>query len=433
MKRALAFLTPALLTTFAAACSGNEDDRPDAAVPIQDAGVVVEEPAPVIVMFTSSSDAVGRGETVELHWKVENARIVNIFSATEVLISTTELEGTVTTLPIKNKASFDIRAAGNGLVGETIEVDAIWPAPAINTMTADPSNPYVNGFTQLTWSTENATQVSLFNNDVLLQTFQGSQAAGSVTFITITEETTVLRLEAQNPTETTIRELTLNASPMPAINYFRVSPRSYIGTSTTVTLTWETTNFTRVDLMANFGTIEGFSGAASGTMEYDISQPTYFTLQGFSGDFVTQQQDLQVAPVLYETEPNNQVTQAVSLGFSGGVVGEISGETDVDYYLVEIFPPTGIGEVRLWTRGVGPGCPVDTSIELIEPFSMTQVLIDEDDGLPTGRGGACAEISPELDEAATRLYGQYYVAVRGQRGETGEYVLFTEVNAAPIR
>jgi hypothetical protein len=428
MKRALAFLTPALVATFSFACTENEPDSPDASVPQSDAGVVPEIPIPKIVAFTASADSVGRGETVELYWKVENAQKVNIFSATEILVSTTELEGTISTLPLKNKSSFEIRAAGNGLVGAAVEVDAIWPAPTISEPIVDPEVFYVNSFTQVRWTAENAVTVSVFANDILVSSYAGNQANGATTFISIFAETTTVRIEADNPTESTTRELVLTAIPMPQINLFRVTPRTYIGTSTVVHVEWATTGFTRTDLLANFSRVEDFSGEASGTTDVEIFTPTYFSLQGFVDNFSSMQEDIAVSPAAAELEPNNSMPGAQLITFEGGVVGNLSSENDVDYYTIEIYPFNGAAGLRVWTRGVTAGCPVDTIVELHATFGGL-LGSNEDDGIPTGRaeGAGCSEILPSRDFFASGLYGQYALGVRSQRGESGDYVLFTEI------
>src|SRR5262245_48644749 len=85
MRRALAFLTlPTTLFLFTG-CDGNTNTPPDASTPAEtDAGT--PPPSPKIITFEATEDAVPRGETVELHWKVENAQLINIFSATEILV-----------------------------------------------------------------------------------------------------------------------------------------------------------------------------------------------------------------------------------------------------------------------------------------------------------------------------------------------------------
>src|SRR5687768_17482457 len=77
---------------------------------------------PKIIEFVAASNAVPLGETVELRWKVENAKAVTIFSSTEILVTTPMQEGVVTTLPIQKLTTFTLRATGRGpAAGQTVD------------------------------------------------------------------------------------------------------------------------------------------------------------------------------------------------------------------------------------------------------------------------------------------------------------------------
>lgn len=428
MRRAFLFLAVPTVVALTA-CEEAATEHPDASMSAQPDAGFIPPPSPKIVLFEAAADAVPRGETVELRWKVENAQRVTIFSPTEILVDSTEPEGVVTTLPVMRRVSYDIRAAGYGTVGETVDVAAIWPEPTINTYTANPMVTYVNGFTQLSWTTSNTEKVSIYQNDVLVPftVFMGSAAEMGTAFITITSEMTTLQLRAENPTYTVTEDIVITAGPQPAILSFRASPRTFIGTSTTVTVTWETQGFESTDLLVNFIPVENFSRTPSGSVSTEIFGTTNLTLYGNLGGGPFTQADTISAQAGTEFEPNDLPGSPNYIGYEGGVIANLSSETDVDYYYLDIFSFNGATGLRAWTRGEGPGCPVDTSIEIYEMFSQNLLGSDEDDGIPTANGGACAEIDPERDVFAQFLQGSYLIAVKSQRGESGDYVLFTEI------
>jgi hypothetical protein len=429
MRRAFSFL---VLPSLAFAVVGCNDPaptgHPDAAVEtFPDA--YVPPPSPRIVMFEAAATAVPRGEVVELRWKVENAQRITIFSPTEILVDTDQLEGVVMTLPVQRRASFDIRAAGYGTVGETIDVAAIWPEPVIHSFTANPEVTYVNGYTMVSWETEHAEKVSIYANDVLVPfaVFMGSLAERSTTFVSIFTEMTTIQIRAENPTHTRTQDILITAGPPPAILSFRADPRTFVGSSTIVHVTWETQGYEAAELLLNYIPVQGAPRSPNGSYDLEISETSQLTLYGYYAGAPINQADIVVGRAGVEYEPNDQPSQAYPIGYEGGVQASIGSETDVDYFYIDVYPFNGLGNLKLWVRGVDSGCPVDTMIEIYDPFNGSVLGSDEDDGIPTGRGGACAEIDPERDTFAQNLFGTYLVSVRGQRGETGDYLLLSEV------
>lgn len=428
MRRAFLFLALPSVLALSSACEEAGTEHPDASVP-GNPDAFVPPASPRIVLFEAAADAVPRGETVELRWKVENAQRITIFSPTEILVDTEEPEGVVTTLAVMRRSSFDIRAAGYGTVGATVDVAATWPEPEIVAYRAEPTVTYINGFTQLYWTTRNVEKVSIYQDDVLVPftTFMGTAAEMGMAFINITSERTVLQLRAENPTFTVTEDVVITAGPQPAILSFRASPRTFIGTSTTVTVRWETQGMDSTDLLVNFFPVENFSRAANGSATIEVFGTSNVTLYGNVGPSTFTQADTVVAQAANEVEPNDSPDSPQYIGYEGGVIANLSSENDVDYYYLDVFSFSGVTGLRVWTRGQGPGCPVDTRIEIYEMFSRSLIGTDEDDGIPTATEGACAEIHPERDMFAQFLQGTYLIAVHSERGQSGDYVLFTEI------
>jgi hypothetical protein len=384
---------------------------------------------PRIIEFAAASDAVPRGETVELRWKVENAKTVTIFSSTEILVTTPEQEGVVTTLAIRQRSSFTLRATGSGpAVGATVEVDAIWPDPRINEFTADPQTTFQQSTTTLRWQTENAEMVRILANDqpVPNATFVGQAAKAFSTFVVVNTATTTFKLEAINPTSTTDDEVVVYAEPPPQFRRFTATPRTFVGTGTVATIVYDAVGFDLLELHANYYPVSDFPrDQLSGTYTMNVQGTTPFWLVGYVGGVPYLQIERVVAQAAIEYEPNDDPTFPQYISYEGGVVGFLASVSDVDYYVIDVFEAS---DLRIWVRGEGPGCPVDTSLELIEAFrgSPEPLGTDQDDGIPTGRGGACAEIHPDRDEFARALFGSFVIGVKSERGEAGSYVLMTE-------
>jgi hypothetical protein len=387
---------------------------------------MVQPGDPVIVEFTSAAEQIDRGQTVELRWKVENAKSVTIFSATEVLVTTAQLEGSVTTLPLRRKASFTIKAIGTGpAAGRTISVDVLWPEPSIGSFSANPEMTFVQGFTTLTWTTEEVETVKIFanGNPVPNATFEGPAAASFSFSAFIQTTTTTFMLEASNPSHTITRELTIYAIDPPMIRSFSVSPRSFVGSSTIATVRWEATGFDRMELSSSLGFLPNAPPTLIGEYQVEVSWTTDFYLTGWFQNQPYGSGYATIGRAGIEYEPNDDPLMAQYISYEGGVSGNVNRTGDVDYFYYDHYQPFGL---RLWIQGENGDCPTDTSIELIEQFSGTVIAMDEDDGIPTGRGGACPELSPEKDPALLTLVGSYYVVVRGQRGETGSYALLSD-------
>jgi hypothetical protein len=429
MTRRSLFFVPLIPLTLLVACEDPPpptDELPDAGMMMQHPDAYVPPASPAIVTFEASAASVSRGETVELRWKVENAQRITISSPAGTILDTDQLEGVLETGPIQRRSAFDLRVAGFGTASQSLEVDVLWPDPIIKTFTADATTVYY-GYSTISWETEHAERVTIYVNDMAVGAFVGMQAAAGTTIVNVFAAENVVRIKAENPSRAVTQDVTLIAGVPPTIDSFRASPRTFVGTSTLVTITWETTGFESIQLLQNYVPIPGAPSMTSGSFQVDVADTTQFTLFGNITGVPYAQSDAFVGRAGIEFEPNDSLSQASPIGYEGGVEASMPNADDVDYFFVDVYTVTGYGNLKVWVRGVDGGCPVDTTLELYDPFSELLIGSDEDDGIPTGRGGACAAIDPARDFFAQALYGTYRFAVRSQRGETGNYVVFTEV------
>lgn len=138
-------------------------------------------------------------------------------------------------------------------------------------ISASPSSITAGSQATLTWSTTNATSVSID---------QGiGTVAGSGTQTVSPTQTTTYTLTATGGAQTVTSTVTVTVTspPPPPTVQFSVSPAS-IQTGQSTTLTWSTTNTTSVSIDQGIGTV-----AASGALSVSPTQTTTYTLTATAG------------------------------------------------------------------------------------------------------------------------------------------------------
>ena len=158
----------------------------------------------------------------------------------------------------------------------TLEGTCGWnwaPNPVINTLSATPATIYAGGSSTLTWTTTNATVVSIPGTSGIL-------AVDGSTTVSPTETTTYTVTATGESGTTPARDIiTVTVNPVPVIDSFTADSTTIAADGST-TLRWTTTNATSV-------TISGVSGtlAVDGSVSVSPTAPTTYTLtaEGASG------------------------------------------------------------------------------------------------------------------------------------------------------
>jgi hypothetical protein len=123
----------------------------------------------------------------------------------------------------------------------------------------------------------------------------------------------------------------------------------------------------------------------------------------------------------FEVEPNNAVASATRLtGLPVSGEGALERE-DVDVWRFTLSAPTSL---RVQTRGVFHACEADTALELRRADGTLIAASSEGGAVMAGGAGTCAELRASTTPALQNLpAGEYLVAVRGDAGARGAYLL----------
>lgn len=421
MPRLLALVASACFVAGLVGCGGSSEDPSDGGVILDDRGMVVGDIE--IIRFTASEEAVPPNGTVELIWEVRGARTVEIGTEDTTLVSTFGGTGRVTTGFLRNTKRFTLTAR-DGAESATASVEVIvdWPKPVIVNFDVSPQATVIGSFVSIFWGTSNADEIRLLRNGVEIARLTSMLESGGISSL-VSDAETVFRIEAINPDETESREITVRAEAPPTITRFTVEPMVFFSDTVTATITWETANATRTDLDIDFNPVRDFPNTASGVFNLQLVNTFQQIHLTASSQVGATDVYVRIQPPAREIEPNGTSDRAQQLFEVYGVVGELSSALDVDIY--SIFPPFG-AKLRLRTTGLdGTGCATDTQL-VFSNTAMQELASDSSDGAPA-MVGSCAELDAERDVALTDLVdGMYFVTVRGEESQRGDYVLIIE-------
>jgi hypothetical protein len=414
-------MTAGLSFLLVAGCGASSEETDDGGVPSRVDGDISGDIE--IISFTASESTVSPYQAVELAWDVRGARTIEIGSEDTTLVSTFGSAGRVQTELLAKTTSFKLIArSGDSMASATVEVTVDWPEPQVLAFDVSPRMVTAGSFVSVFWTTANAERVRITRNGTEIANLTTMLESGAISAL-VTEADNVFRFEAINPDETAFREITVIAEAPPRIVRFSIDPPAVFAGSTTATVTWQTTGATRTDLDIDFTPVPDFPQTASGSFTVTLQSRLQVVHLVATSNLGQMDSYRRIGPPFAEREPNDEVQLAQQLYDSSAALGQIGSTVDVDVY--SVFPQGG-ASLRIWTVGpAGVDCAVDTQISLLS-FGR-ELARNSDDGEPTGRGGACAVIDPERDPGATLLFdGQYFVTVRGERDDVGEYLLIVQ-------
>jgi carbohydrate binding protein with CBM4/9 domain len=194
----------------------------------------------------------------------------------------------------KATTTYTLTATGpGGTVTKQVTVTVIQPGPSA-TFTASPTSIATGQSSTLSWTTSNATSVSI-DNGLGAQPVNGSTSVSP-------SATTTYTLTASGSGGTVTRQATVTVLPLPMIT-FNASPSS-ITTGQSSTLTWSTANATSVTIDHGMGT-----QPTSGSLAVTPSVTTTYTLTatGAGGTAITARTITVTAPnapqVLFSATP----------------------------------------------------------------------------------------------------------------------------------
>ncbi len=250
-------------TTFTAVATGAGGSTQQAVT------ITATAPVPATVTFTASATSVQAGSIVTLNWTTTNATSFNVTPSILGEDQTTlSLSGT-TTVVVNTTTTFVATAAGSGgnaTASVTITVAAA--APTI-TFAAAPTSIGPGGTSTLSWSTTNATAVSIDN-----AVGSGLPPTGSADVLP--NATTTYTATATGPGGTVTAQATVTVSAALSVT-LTASPTS-ITPGGSSTLSWVSSGATSV-------TISGITGtqATSGSVSVTPASTTNYTATATDG------------------------------------------------------------------------------------------------------------------------------------------------------
>lgn len=387
--------------------------------------------SPQITSFTATPTSLTAGASAVLSWVTTGATRVVVSDGATTLSDSAMASGMVTVTPSQT-TTYTLTASGTGnpATGMVTVMVAAVPAPSITVFTASPALVAASSTTTLSWTTMNATSVSITQGGATVTT--STLASGSYA-ATVPAGSQTFTLTASGTGTAATQTVTVLGVNAPTISSFAV-----MAYTSSAAVSWSVMDVSTLSLTADGVAVSGFTGVTTssvtssmGTLTVPLTASTVFELVG-TNVAGTARQSVTATPVVTtpsETEPNDGFATATSVTVGSTGMGAIDGEItagDEDWYSVTIAAGSSI---RAETSDGMGSCAtgMDTIIALYDT-NGTSVLASNDDG----GSGRCSLIDPAVYPTAAGLpAGTYYVRVYPYSTSVGTYQLSITV-IAPV-
>jgi uncharacterized cupredoxin-like copper-binding protein len=224
-------VSPTTTTTYTCSATGTADGTP------RTAQVTITVSQVPTATFSASPTTIAQGASSTLTWSTTNATTITIDNG----VGSKPASGTASVSPSVT-TTYTLTASGTGGTTTKTATVTVVPPPTV-TFTAIPSAVNPGQGSTLSWTTTNATSVSI-DSGLGLQPLNGSANV-------LPSQTTTYTLTATGTGGTTMRQVTVTVSTGPTLT-FTASP-STINAGQSATLTWATTNATTVSIDNGIG------------------------------------------------------------------------------------------------------------------------------------------------------------------------------------
>jgi phospholipase C len=250
------------------------------------AGLLPAQPPPIpTAAITASPATVAPGKSTTLSWSTAFASTVTINNG----IGTVAFSGSMPITPAST-TEYTITATSVNGTATSVATVTVQSAPPTAKLTAAPTTIMVGNSATLTWSTTNATTVTIDNGI-------GTVAASGSTTVSPTT-TTTYTLTATGSGGTVTATATVTVQELMPTARLTVSPSS-IKPGETATMSWTTTNATTVSIDQGIGIV-----SASGSTVVSPTNTTQYTLTATgTGGSVTATTTLTVQPIGVTNSP----------------------------------------------------------------------------------------------------------------------------------
>jgi len=225
-----------------------------------------------VVRFSATPSSIAAGQSSTLAWNVPNATSVNISGVGSNL----NPAGTATVSPTTT-TTYNLTATGQG--GQTITASVTVTVgaskPVIIRFTAAPTNINQGQSSLLSWATTGASTITI-NNGVGTVAANGSQSVSPTTTTTYTLTAT----GADGTTSVTAAvTVTVGGGAVPTVLSFTASPTVVPNAGGQVSLCWNVSNATTINIQPQPGNVSGPANCATVT----VNATTTFTLTANNG------------------------------------------------------------------------------------------------------------------------------------------------------
>lgn len=238
--------------------------------------------APKVLTFAASKPEIADGQTVTLSWTTEDATSVTLADgATAIDVTGKTVNDSIILTPAVGTRSYVLTATGIGGTTESTALQVVvHPLPRVTAFAASKSHASTAEQVTLTWTTENASALTLKDGATDVSLAGKPVASGSIT-LSLTEGSHSFVLTAQGGAESEVSSapVVVMAHLPPAVTSFAAN-KPELALGATVTLSWVTANgatwtlndgATDIDLTGKTGTDSLTLTPALGTHSYVLT------------------------------------------------------------------------------------------------------------------------------------------------------------------
>jgi len=233
-------VSPATTTTYTISATGTDGKTVTAAAQVTVGAVTAQ-----IVRFVANPSSIATGASTTLSWSTSNATTVSIAPG----IGSVSANGSIAVSPAATTI-YTISATGTD--GKTVTATAQVTVGAVTAQilrfAASPNTIGLGASTTLSWSTSNATSISI-SPTVGTVTANGSTTVSPAT----TTSYTLSATGADGKTVTAVTTVTVSGSAIPQIVTFVATPQS-IAPGGSTQICWQVTGSTSISIAPSIGT-----------------------------------------------------------------------------------------------------------------------------------------------------------------------------------
>jgi hypothetical protein len=374
--------------------------------------VVAQANDVVITSFVAQPAVVLQGASTTLSWVTHNATNVSIDNG----VGAQAANGSVRVMPSRQTV-YTLTAMGmNGSRTATVSVGVTVPPPAISAFTAMPASITQGAAATLSWTTSNATNVTIDNG-------VGAHPVNGTVQVHPTQ-TTVYTMTATGPGGVTSSMVSVTVTPVgaPMITSFTAAPQQ-IAPGAQSTLAWSVSNATSV-------TIDNGIGAQPmmGSHPVTPAVTTTYTLTAFGpGGTTTGQLTVNVVATVGDT-----CSSAFAVNGSGTFAGNTLQALN-DYQDAQSctgFQETGPDQV--YRVALNAGDRLQATLQPTTSWDSAIYVVTSCANIAQSCVAGIDGTTPEHIDYTAVAAGTYYVIVDGFAGAGGPYTLNLNITPAPI-